>query len=156
MKRVVIAGAVVAAIAPVLAIGAVAATTPGGSWSFTDYTPDPGSLLAGDALHVATGAVITSYCQGSRMPTAPQDVNSYRLKVTKTSRLDLALSSTGVWGVDVDTLRGTALAGTATSEPTTPAALHVRLQPGSYVVQACNLGGGPTANVSYQLTAVRK
>jgi hypothetical protein len=156
MKRAIIATAVAGAIAPVLVSGAFAATTPGGSWSFTDYTPDPGSLLADDAIHVVTGAVITSYCHGSRMPTAPQDVNAYRLKVSKASRLDLALSSTGAWGVDVDTLRGAALAGAVTSEPTTPAALHLRLQPGSYVVQACNLGGAPTANVSYQLTALRK
>jgi len=156
MKRVVIAGAVVAAIAPVLASGAFAATTPGGSWSFTDYTADPGSLAADSAFHVATGANISSYCHGSRVPTAPQDVNTYRLKVAKASQLNLSLSSTGVWGVDIDTAGGTVLAGTAATKPATPATLNVVVQPGTYVINACNLGGAPTANVNYQLTALRK
>jgi hypothetical protein len=155
MKRVVIAGAVIAAVAPVVAPMAFATTTPGGSWSFTDYTADPGSWAADSAFHVATGAHISSYCHGSRVPSAPQDVNTYELKVARASQLHLSLSSTGVWGVDIDTARGTALVGTAATQPSTPATLTTVVQPGTYVINACNLGGAPTASVDYQLTRVR-
>ena len=153
MKTTIIAVAAAIGVSSALVNGATAAPVTHGSWSFTDYTPDPGSLAADDMLHVVTGATITSYCHGSRMPTAPQDVTSRPLAVAKPSGLRLHLASTGVWGVDVTNTRGAALAGIATA----PGAgdLSVRLPAGRYVVVACNLGGAPTAQVDYTLARSR-
>jgi hypothetical protein len=114
---------------PVVTNAAMAAPpTHGGTWSFADYTADPGSLAANDAFHTATGASITSYCEGSRVPSVPQDLTVHALKVAGASTLKLHLAATGAWGVDVST------------------------RPGAYVVRACNLGGAPTARVDYSLT----
>lgn len=146
------AGAALAA-APMLTGPASAGATHEGSWAFSDYTPDPVSLAAAEALHVSTGRVVTSYCQGSRVPTAPQDVNAHRLTVRRPSTLQLHVTPTGAWGVEVDTTRGATLAGVATGRSvTSPVALRVRLRPGSYVVTACNLGGAPDARADYSLT----
>ena len=145
MKAILVATASALAIAPALTVGASAAQTSAGSWSFSDYTPDPTSLAADAALHSATGTAITSYCHGSRVPSAPQDVTSHTVSVAKTSVLRLSIAATGAWGLDVASRHGKALAGT------TGSALRVRLRPGAYVVRACNLGGAPTAQVSYRV-----
>jgi len=153
MRRALGATAVALAIIPAIASQAAA---PGahGSWAFADYTPDATSLAADGSLHVLTGANVGSYCHGSRVPSAPQDVNSHSLKVSRRATLQLTVSATGVWGLDVTTTRGNALAGIA-AMPGSPSSLKVRLAPGSYVVKACNLGGSPTATVSYMLSSTR-
>jgi len=125
-----------------------------GSWAFTDYTPDAVTLVAAQALHTATGRTVTSYCQGSRVPSAPQDVNAHRLTLSAPSVLQLHVTPTGAWGVEVDNRRGATLAGVATGRATT-ADLKMRLRPGSYIVTACNLGGGPDAHADYHLTPTR-
>jgi hypothetical protein len=134
-----------------------AAPVRGGSWDYTDYTADPASFAAAAALHVATGATITSYCDGGRVPAAPQDVNAHSFRLTAKSAVTVTMTSTGVWGLDVKTQSGAHLAGTTTSQPsTTPTKLVVTLRPGRYTIAACNLGGAPTAHVSYQANPVRK
>ena len=150
MKAIVLATASALALAPVVTSAASAAQATGGSWSFTDYTADPSSLAADDAFHTVTGTTITSYCHGSRVPSAPQDVTSHALTVSKTSVLRLSVNATGAWGLDVASRAGKALAGITTTHAT-DGNLKVRLRPGQYVVQACNLGGAPTAQVSYRL-----
>lgn len=164
MKAIMGVAAAALAVAPTLTNAATAAPLRSGSWAFTDYTADPTSLAADDAFHVVTGTVITSYCHGSRVPSAPQDVNARSLSVRTTSTLKLVLHATGVWGIDVTTQRGSAVTGTAsqpstTTQPATataPTELAVRLRPGTYKVVSCNLGGAPTASVSYELTPVRR
>ena len=146
MKAILAATAAALAVAPALTTGASAAQSSAGSWSFSDYTPDPSSLAADSAFHSATGATITSYCHGSRVPSAPQDETSHTLAVSKPSVLRLNLAATGAWGLDVASKSGKALAGT------TGSALRVRLRPGAYVVRACNLGGAPAAQVSYRVS----
>jgi hypothetical protein len=151
MKATVLAAATALAIVPALTSGASAAPASGGAWSFTDYTPDPASLAADNAAHLATGATITSYCHGSRVPAAPQDMNSHLLSVSAPAVLKLHIAATGAWGVDV-TRHSTSLAGISTSRTTGDAqALTLRLRPGKYAVRACNLGGAPTAQVTYTL-----
>jgi len=146
MKAILVAAASALAIAPALTAGASAAQTSAGSWSFSDYTPDPSSLAADTAFHSATGTTITSYCHGSRVPSAPQDVTTHLLTVSRSSVLRLRVAATGAWGVDVTNRNGKTLAGT------TGSALRVRLRPGAYVIRACNLGGAPTAQVSYRVS----
>lgn len=153
MKATIIAATAALGAVSALVNGAGAAPATHGSWSFADYTPDPSSLAADQTFHMVTGATITSYCHGSRVPTAPQDVTTHAIAVSKRSVLTLHLTSTGVWGVDVNNLRGAALAGITS----TPGAgvLSVRLPAGRYAVTACNLGGAPSAQVDYQLTRSR-
>jgi len=142
--------------APMLTGPASATSAHGGSWTFTDYTPDPVSLAAAQTLYLSTGRVVTSYCQDSRVPSAPQDVNAHRFRLSAPAVLQLHVTPTGAWGVEVDTPRGATLAGVATGRAATDAVdLRVRLRPGTYVVAACNLGGGPDARADYQLTPAR-
>ena len=150
MKAIVVAAASALAFAPALTSGATAAPAQGSAWTFTDYTPDPVSLAADNSLHVVSGTTITSYCHGSRVPSAPQDVNAHRVNVSARGVLRLAMNASGAWGLDVSNRRGTPLAGVTTSG-TGATALTVHVRPGQYVVQACNLGGSPTAQVAYRL-----
>jgi hypothetical protein len=154
MKATVIAAASALAIAPALTCGVLAGQANSGSWSFSDYTPDPSSLAADNAFHTTTGTAITSWCHGSRVPSAPQDVTSRRLTVAAPTVLKLDLDAAGAWGVDV-VRSGKALAGATTAQASNAAALSVRLRPGTYVVKACNLGGAPTATVNYRLARTR-
>jgi len=152
MKAMLLAAASALAVAPALTSAASAAPVAHGSWSFADYTPDPSSLAADDAFHVVTGTTITSYCHGTRVPSAPQDVTSRALTVSRPSVLRLSVNATGAWGVDVGSRHGKALAGITTTRAATDGTdLRVRLRPGQYVVEACNLGGAPTAQVNYSL-----
>ena len=153
MKATIIATAVAIGVASAVVNGAAAAPATHGTWTYADYTPDPTSLAADDMLHVATGATITSYCHGSRVPTAPQDVTSHSLTLTKPAVLTLHTTSTGAWGVDVNNRRGTTMAGVETTPGTGD--LSVRLPAGTYAVTACNLGGAPTAQVDYRLVRSR-
>ena len=91
MKAIVVAAASALALAPAVTSAASAGQATGGSWSFTDYTADPSSLAADDAFHTVTGATITSYCHGSRVPSAPQDVTSHALTVSRTTVLRLSV-----------------------------------------------------------------
>jgi hypothetical protein len=155
MKPIVIVCAAALALAPALATSATAAPVRGGSWDYTDYTADPTAFAAAAELHIATGATITSYCAG-RVPSAPQDVNVHSFRLTAKSSVTVTIANTGLWGVDVKTQSGAPIAGTATSQPSTsPTKLVVTLRPGRYSIAACNLGGAPTAHVTYQ-TAPRK
>jgi hypothetical protein len=156
MKPIIIVSAAALALAPALASSATAAPVRGGSWDYTDYTPDPASFAADAFLHAATGATITSYCDGGRVPAAPQDVNVHSFRLTAKSAVTVTMTSTGVWGLDVRTQAGAHLAGTASQPSTSPTKLAVTLRPGRYTVAACNLGGAPTAHVSYQVTPARK
>ena len=153
MKRVIGTAVVLLAVLPAVS-SASAAPTKSGSLSFVDYTPDATTLAAVESLHVVTGAHITSYCDGSRMPSAPQDVNARQLKVSKRSTIRLTMSTTGVWGLDLATSRGQTLTGIATT-PGAPTVVTVRVAPGTYAVKACNLVGGTAATVTYQLTSSR-
>jgi len=153
MKATIMAAAAALGVASALVNGASAAPPTHGSWTVADYTPDPVSLAAADMLHVATGATVASYCQGSRVPSAPQDVTTHSLTLPRAGLLKLHIASTGAWGLDVSNRRGSTLAGVATA----PGAgdLSVRLPAGRYVVTACNLGGAPSAQVDYQLARSR-
>ena len=154
MKATIIATAAALGVASALVNGAAAAPRTQGSWSFTDYTADPASLAADDMLHAATGSAITSYCHGSRIPSAPQDVTSHALTVSAPAVLHLHISSTGAWGLDVNNQHGTTLADTATA-PGGAGDLSIRLPKGRYTVASCNLGGAPTANVAYTVTPAK-
>ena len=153
MKATIIATAAALGAVSAVVSGAAAAPATHGSWSFTDYTADPTSLAADDMFHVVTGTTITSYCHGSRVPSAPQDITSHALTLARSTVLTLHMSSTGAWGVDVNNARGSTLAGLVS----VPGAgeLSVRLPAGRYAVTACNLGGAPTAEVAYQLVRTR-
>jgi hypothetical protein len=152
--RLIAVGAAVAlAAAPMLTGSATAASADRGSWSFTDYSPDPGQLAAAQAFYVVTGHAVTSYCRRGRVPTTAQDVNAHPLHVSAPAVLQVHVSTTGAWGVEVDTRRGAALAGVASGRQSTGGLdLRVRLRPGTYAVNACNLGGGPEARADYRLT----
>src|SRR4051812_20368715 len=149
MRRAVFAATCAVVMMP--AVASWAAPADSHAWSFADYTPDPSSLAASEFLHVATGAAIPSYCGASRVPSAPQDVNTRQLKLKKRSVLKLQITTTGAWGLDVTTSRGKPITGLATT-PGAPSSLSVRLAPGAYSVTACNLGGSPTATVTYALS----
>ena len=155
MNTRVIAAASAVAVTTVLAGAASAASGGSRSLSFTDYTPDPATLAATEALYVGTGMQAQSWC-GGRVPAAPQDVNAHRLVVTKSSQLDVQLNATGAWGIEVDNRLGTAIRGAASDRtPASPVVLQLRLAPGTYFITACNLGGAPTAQATFRLASTR-
>lgn len=156
MKPIVIASAAALAVTTALASSATAAPVRGGAWDYTDYTPDPASFAAAAFLHAATGATIPSYCDGGRVPAAPQDVNAHTFRLTAKSTVTVTMTSTGVWGLDVKTQSGAPIVGTTSQPSTSPTKLAVTLRPGRYTIAACNFGGAPTAHVSYQVAAARK
>ena len=151
MKAKILVAASLLAVAPALTNVASAAPQSHGSLSFTDYTPDPTMVVATETLHVATGMKDPAYCHGGRVPSAPQDITSHQLKVPAASMLRMTATTSGAWGFEVDDSRGKTLLGAATvgAGPTT--GLQLRVRPGTYVISACNLGGAPTAQVSYKL-----
>lgn len=156
MKPIAIITTAALAAATALASTAAAAPVRGGSWDYTDYTADPASFAADEMLHFVTGATITSYCDGGRVPSAPQDVNAHAFRLTAKSVVTVSMTSTGVWGLELKTQAGAPIAG-ATSQPTTtPTKLAVTLRPGSYTIAACNFGGAPTAHVTYTVAPARK
>jgi hypothetical protein len=156
MKPIAIVTTAALAAATALASVAAAAAVHGGSWDYTDYTADPASFAADVMLHVVTGATIASYCDGGRVPSAPQDVNAHAFRLTAKSVLTVSMTSTGVWGLEVRTQAGAPIAGTTSQPAATPTKLTVTLRPGRYTIAACNLGGAPTAHVTYTVAPARK
>jgi hypothetical protein len=114
-----------------------------GSWSFTDFTPDPTITV------VAQAKMVDPYCHGT-LPAGPSDVNAHSLKVKGRGTLTVNGSNTGDWAMEVRDAKGRVLAGSDGSSPTTQeGALLTLAKAGTYTVVFCNLTGAPTAKATY-------
>jgi hypothetical protein len=126
-----------AGAAPALAGPAVAKPLKG-TWSFTDATPDPsGNAQSSESNH----------CQG-KLPSAPSDVNSHTIKVTRPGTLTVTGHVVGDWAIEIDDAKGSPVFGDDVNPPDSEGAA-LRVKKGTYAVIFCNLEGAPTASADY-------
>lgn len=119
-----------------------------GTWSFTDFTPDPSATA--EAQETGTDP----YCHGGHIPPSPQDKNSYTLKVKGPGTLTVLGDNTLDWAMELNDSKGNTLAASDGSSPQDKEGVVAALKKaGSYTVVFCNLGGAPTATATYQFKA---
>ena len=127
---------------------AFAAPSPGkgkpmkGSFSFTDTTPDPTPNVSDDTA---------THCNG-RLPSAPTDVNSHAIKITRKGMLAVAAHVVGDWALQIRDAKGRVLTGDDVNPPQSEGALLTITKRGTYQLVLCNLEGAPTATADYTFT----
>jgi hypothetical protein len=145
-RRAVIAAAGIVAIGVAGVSPALAKSKPKpikGTWSFTDFTPDPTVTVLG----TAKGA--DPYCHGT-LPEGPADSTTQQLKIAGKGLLTVTGTNTGDWAMEVDDAKGNLLAGSDGSSPQDQEGLALPLtKAGTYTVHFCNLTGAPTATAKY-------
>jgi hypothetical protein len=125
---------------PAFAAGATKAKPLKGTWSYTDVTPDP-------TPDASTSSNAGDHCHG-KLPSAPSDVNSHTLKITRPGTLTVTTSVVGDWALEIRDAKGNIVAGDDANPPASEGAL-VALKKGAYAVVLCNLSGAPTATADY-------
>lgn len=135
----------VAGVTPALASSAGKPKPLKGTWSFTDFTPDP-TVSVLNTAESRTG----STCEGA-LPAGPTDVNAHTIKVKGKGTLTVDGNNTLDWAMEVRDAKGNQLAvsdGTLPQDKEGIAGLAIT-KPGTYSVVFCNLGGAPTATAAY-------
>jgi hypothetical protein len=113
-----------------------------GTWTFTDFTPDPTVFPNPGEQH----------CSGGALPAGPTDVNSQELVVKKTSTLTLTSHNAMDWAMEVRTSDGTWITGVDGPLPTDPENMTISLSKGKYEVVYCSFAGEPEITVDYSLS----
>jgi hypothetical protein len=133
----------VTAAAAVLALGMIAsgagAKSPSsGTWTFVDVTPNPSNF---------------GECMNTTVPSAPADVNSFPVKVTKKSATLTTTSHNSLdWAADVRDSKGNIIATSDQPIGGSEAENFVlTLRKGTYTVNYCNWSGEPTITVDWAL-----
>jgi hypothetical protein len=141
-RRLVLA-AVAAVAAGTVAVTPATAATKAKPWTqtktMTDPTPDP-----------TGGAIATSdICKG----TLPAEAG-FTVTIAAPGKLKVTLADfTGDWAVAVRTAAGAFITGDDQNPPDATESATAKLKKaGKYIVQACNLGGTPTATVKMVYT----
>ena len=115
-----------------------------GSKSVTDNTADP----------TGTGADGTDCA--SMLPeegTPLEDPASASVKVPGPGKLKVTLASTGDWALEIQDTKGFVIGSSDGPAPQDQEAATVKTKKaGTYKVWACNLGGAPTATLSWSWT----
>lgn len=115
-----------------------------GTWTFTDYSPDP-----------TTTGPYEFHCHGQSPVTTPLDVNSQMVKLKTRGVLELTAHNMLDWAVEVRDSKGDVISGTdGAGTPTTPENFELLLEKGKYEVVYCNLEGEPEITVDYEVTKV--
>jgi hypothetical protein len=136
----------VAGSVPALATPAKAKSLKG-TWSYTDFTPDPTISVLNSAQSLGP------HCDGD-VPAAPGDVNVHTIKVTRKGTLTVNGDNTLDWAMDVRNSKNVQIASSDGSLPQDKEGVVVAItRPGTYSVYFCNLGGAPTASASYTFKA---
>ena len=116
-----------------------------GTWSYTDYTPDPTVSVVNEA-EMRSG----STCEGA-IPAGPTDVNVHTLKVKGKGTLAVIGNNTLDWAMDVRDAKGNQIGSSDGPFPQDKEGIAglTLAKPGTYSVIFCNLGGAPTATATY-------
>jgi hypothetical protein len=134
--------AAVAAVAMVLAIPSAAAgaktKTIKGTWTYTDFTPDPTTLQDPASQH----------CSGD-VPAGPADVNVQILKAPAKGNLRLTSHNQADWAMEIRTAKGVTIAGTDGGDVDTPENMNIILKKGKYQIVYCSFAGEPQITVDY-------
>jgi hypothetical protein len=132
----------VSAVAMVLALPSVAgAKTIKGTWTYTDFTPDPTTLPQPASQHCT-----------SDVPSAPTDVNVHTLKAPAKGNLKLRSNNQLDWAMEIRTAKGTTIAGTDGADIDTPENMNITLSKGKYKIVYCSFAGEPQIKVKYAFT----
>jgi hypothetical protein len=132
--------AVVCVVGVVLAIPATAATrTKKGTWTYTDFTPDPTTLPNPASQHCT-----------SDVPSGPADVNVHILKAPAKGNLKLVSHNQLDWAMEIRTAKGVTIAGTDGGDIDTPENMNIILKKGKYQVVYCSFAGEPQIEVDYK------
>jgi len=140
----------IAATAVLVALGtasltpANAATKPkpfSGSKDYTDTTPDP------------TGSATDGSDCSSMLPGDPLKEAGFAITVPAPGKIKVALDNTGDWALEIRDPKGTIIGSSDGGTPELKEATTVKAKKaGKYTIIPCNLGGAPTAKVTYSYT----
>ncbi|MFL5342143.1 MAG: hypothetical protein ACJ8F7_18510 [Gemmataceae bacterium] len=150
MRRVIVTIAIAALVAAVAAPGHAGlryTATKKGTWTFTDFTPDP--TADSDVMHHCTGA--TTLAGGQHLPPSPMDHNVQPVKISGPGMLMVTGHNTGDWAVEIIDPKGVTIAGDDSNPPDAESVMARLSKPGTYKVMWCNLTGEPQISVSYSL-----
>ena len=125
------------AVAVLPSFAGASARQTSGTWTFTDVTPNP---------------TVFGQCSGPEVPSAPVDVNSYDIKVTKKRATLTTLSGNTLdWAAEVRDSKGNVIASYDGGTPDVVENISVPLRKGTYTVYYCNWAGEPTIDVDWTL-----
>jgi hypothetical protein len=114
-----------------------------GSWTFTDFTPDPTVSVMNSAKK------LDPHCDGD-VPAGPMDVNAQKIKVSGPGTLTVVGNNTLDWAMEVRDRKGIQLTSSDGGLPQDTEGVVLPLRKaGTYTVVFCNLGGAPTADATY-------
>jgi hypothetical protein len=124
----------------VLAVPATAGRTKTkkGTWTYTDFTPDPTTLQNPASQH----------CTGN-IPAGPADENVHILKAPAKGSLRLVSHNQADWAMEIRTAKGTTIAGTDGADVDTPENMNIILRKGKYQIVYCSFAGEPQIEVDY-------
>lgn len=144
MKRtVVLAIAAATSVASLLPAQAAPPKPMTGTIQVTDGTPDPTGGGIGDPPN--------GFCDGK----LPQEA-SKPVKFPSAGKLKIDLTGfQGDWGLALRDEKGKYLAGDDANPPATEVASTKLKKGGTYLFQACNLGGTPAATIKYTFTPTK-
>jgi hypothetical protein len=91
------------------------------------------------------------HCSGGALPAGPNDVNSQKLVVKKTSTLTLTAHNALDWAMEIRNSSGTNVTGTDGANVNDPENMTVALTKGTYEVVYCSFAGEPEITVDYSL-----
>jgi hypothetical protein len=144
-RRHLIAALAVVATAAIAVGPADAASKPKpfkGSKEVTDATPDP-TPSADDAA---------AHCEGV-LPAAYNNEALVPLKIPAPGKIKMTLANTGDWAIDLIDPKGTAIQISDGGLPNDPEGGTTKVKKaGTYKIHACNLGGSPTAKLTWAYT----
>jgi hypothetical protein len=131
--------AVVSMVAVTLALPATAAVkTKKGTWTYTDFTPDPTTLPNPASQHCT-----------SDVPSGPADVNVHTLKAPERGTLRLISHNQLDWAMEIR-YKGATIAGTDGADVDTPENMNIILKRGKYKIVYCSFLGEPQIEVDYR------
>lgn len=109
-----------------------------GTWTYTDASPNP---------------TVFGECMGPEVPSAPGDVNSYEIKVTKKIMMFETTSHNMLdWAAEIRDSKGGLITSMDSPTPTEQEHLSIALPKGTYFVNYCNWAGEPEITVDWSLT----
>lgn len=126
------------AIAAVPSLAGARRAPTSGTFEYVDTTSNPSNF---------------GECFNSTIPSAPSDVNSFEVKVTKKiATLTTTSHNTLDWAAQITDKNGAVLLSADGSDPTTKENMSILVRKGKYTVWYCNWAGEPEITVDWEVT----
>ncbi len=126
------------AVAVLPSFAGASARPTSGTWTFTDVTPNP---------------TVFGQCSGPEVPSAPADVNSYEVKVTKKRATLSTVSHNQLdWAAELRDSKGNVIASSDQPIGGSQAEnFNIPVRRGTYTVYYCNWSGEPQITVDWSV-----